>query len=292
MNYDGVISLYNENICNTRDICVEFGISFTKLFSILKEHNIPKREHKVFNRKPNSESTRLKMSESMKKVHAEGRHSGWTAVNSKKEDSYPERVFLKYLKSSDILSEYEILTKHPVGRYVLDFVVAKLKLNIELDGQYHFNDAKTIEKDIRRDEYMKSNGWKVYRISWTYFNKNKEVVMQELIGFINGDEISSRNYTKSDYEVKHSVCGCGGRKLKDSIVCRHCNDLIKRNDASNRRFEVSKEQLESLINENPMSTVGKMFGVSDNAVKKRCRKLGIELKPMRGHWTKVEAGKI
>lgn len=57
------------------------------------------------------------------------------------------------------------------------------------------------------------------------------------------------------------------------------------------KFEVSKEDLEKLVNEKPMTEIGKMFGVSDNAVKKRCKKLGIELKPMLGYWTKKKYGK-
>lgn len=290
MNYNEVISLYNENVCNTRDICVKFGISFAKLFSILKENNIPKRKHRVFNRKPCSESQKLKISETMKKIHSEGKHSGWTAVNSKKEDSYPERVLFKYLSASDELSKYEILPKYPVGRYVLDFVIVELKLNIELDGQYHFNDANTIEKDIRRDDFMKSNGWKVYRISWTYFNKNREVVIRELIDFINSDEVSNRSYTKSDYSVDSLTCRCGNHKFRTSKVCRQCNN--SHGHTTKRKFEISKEELESLVNMIPMISIGKMFGVSDNAVKKRCRKLGIELKDMRGYWRKMQTGKI
>ena len=34
-----------------------------------------------------------------------------------------------------------------------------------------------------------------------------------------------------------------------------------------------------------------MFGVSDNAVKKRCKSLGIDVKDMRGYWQKLEASK-
>lgn len=58
-----------------------------------------------------------------------------------------------------------------------------------------------------------------------------------------------------------------------------------------KKFEVPKEELESLIKDTPMAKIGQMFGVSDNAVKKRCMKLGIELKPMRGQWTKIKAQK-
>jgi hypothetical protein len=59
-----------------------------------------------------------------------------------------------------------------------------------------------------------------------------------------------------------------------------------------RKFEVSKEELETLVKEKPMTLIGKIFGVSDNAVKKRCKKLGIELGSMRGYWQKTEAGKL
>ena len=38
-----------------------------------------------------------------------------------------------------------------------------------------------------------------------------------------------------------------------------------------------------------MTAIGKIFGVSDNAVKRRCKLLGVELKDMRGYWAKQQA---
>lgn len=278
-----IVSLYNENTCNTRDISERFNMSSTKLFSILKKHNVPKREHKVFNRKPYSTEAKIKISETMKKVHAEGKHPGWTAVNSKKEDSYPEKTLLQYMKASTYLSQYTILPKYPISRYVLDYVIVERKINIEMDGQYHFSDTKTIEKDIKRDEYLTSNGWKVYRISWTYFSNHKELVLNELIDFMNSEEIICRNYCLSDYSKEESRCECGRIKCKTSTLCKKCNNAKK----INRKFEISREELSALVITKPMTEIGKMFGVSDNAVKKRCKKFGIELIPMRGHWTRT-----
>lgn len=40
-----------------------------------------------------------------------------------------------------------------------------------------------------------------------------------------------------------------------------------------------KEKLQELIDSLPMTTIGKMFGVSDNAVRKWCKKYGIEKSP-------------
>jgi hypothetical protein len=33
-----------------------------------------------------------------------------------------------------------------------------------------------------------------------------------------------------------------------------------------------------LVSQYPMTTIGKMFGVSDNAIRKRCKKLDVDFK--------------
>jgi|GEM_PF-2025442 len=53
--------------------------------------------------------------------------------------------------------------------------------------------------------------------------------------------------------------------------------------------DLSKEELEKLVWSMPTVQVAELFGVSDTAVGKRCRVLGIK-KPPRGFWSKVEAG--
>jgi hypothetical protein len=47
---------------------------------------------------------------------------------------------------------------------------------------------------------------------------------------------------------------------------------------SKLKFEVSKKELKKLIDENSYEKIGRMFGVSGNAIKKRAKKLGIKLK--------------
>lgn len=48
-----------------------------------------------------------------------------------------------------------------------------------------------------------------------------------------------------------------------------------------RKFEISKEDLENLISNNSYEEIGRNFGVSGNAIKKRARLLGITLKKRR-----------
>lgn len=50
----------------------------------------------------------------------------------------------------------------------------------------------------------------------------------------------------------------------------------------------SKEELEKLVWEQPSPTLGKLLGISDVAIKKHCKKLGIS-KPPRGYWAKKKA---
>lgn len=99
----------------------------------------------------------------------------------------------------------------------------------------------------------------------------------------------TENFTGKNQKHKIYTCiDCGAKILRKSIRCTKCSNTFK----SELKFEVSKEELESLIKEKPMTEIGKQFGVSDNAIKKRCKKLGIELKDMRGYWSKLRAGKI
>jgi hypothetical protein len=51
----------------------------------------------------------------------------------------------------------------------------------------------------------------------------------------------------------------------------------------------SAAALEKLIWEKPTSQVAKDLGVSDKAVEKHCKKLGLK-KPPRGYWAKIQAG--
>ena len=54
---------------------------------------------------------------------------------------------------------------------------------------------------------------------------------------------------------------------------------------------LDKEDLEKLVWSSPLSTLGDMFGKSDNAVRKWAKQEGIPL-PNQGYWNKVAAGKI
>ena len=70
---------------------------------------------------------------------------------------------------------------------------------------------------------------------------------------------------------------------------RYCSESCSRE--ASKRFNPTKEQLQKLVMGMPTVNVAALFGVSDVAVAKRCKKLGVEKRP-RGYWAKHYAGKI
>ena len=52
---------------------------------------------------------------------------------------------------------------------------------------------------------------------------------------------------------------------------------------------LTREQLYDMVWQKPLVALALEFGISDVAVKKRCKRLGFPT-PSRGYWAKVEAG--
>lgn len=84
-------------------------------------------------------------------------------------------------------------------------------------------------------------------------------------------------------------CVCGKVFIKPKDTSTYCS--YKCSSKASRKFDPTKEELQSLVNMYPTTKVAKMYGVSDVAVAKRCRRLGIS-KPTRGYWRKKEMGKL
>lgn len=75
--------------------------------------------------------------------------------------SLPEVLLWRELRSK--AGDIRFRRQHPIGRYVLDFYVASLKLAIEIDGEAHDMGDRP-ERDIARDEWLREQGVEVMRI--------------------------------------------------------------------------------------------------------------------------------
>lgn len=77
--------------------------------------------------------------------------------------------------------------------------------------------------------------------------------------------------SKNKKQPKNKCKHCGKEIIKKSTYCSACVGT------NNHKFEIPKEEMEKLIQEKSFVEIGKLFGVTDNSIKKRCIKLGIDL---------------
>ena len=65
-----------------------------------------------------------------------------------------------------------IVTQYPMGRYRIDIAFPQYKLAVECDGRQFHSTKEAMERDRRKDNYLRSNGWTVIRISGRTINKS------------------------------------------------------------------------------------------------------------------------
>lgn len=80
---------------------------------------------------------------------------------------------------------------------------------------------------------------------------------------------------------------CGGTKASNAHECAKCTPAQK------RHFEVNRDELKEMIYTLPFTQIGKNFGVSDNAIRKRCKLFGLPTKKSEiKQYSKEEWNKI
>lgn len=134
------------------------------------------------------ESTKINMSNSVKKRIENGTHIGWKSRNI---ISYPEQFFINVLNNNNIEFEFnysinkrnDLLIDEPYN-YFLDFYFPKKKIALEIDGKQH---KYRSGHDKIRDERLSNVGIKVFRIKWKSINndKGKEYIKNEIESFLN-----------------------------------------------------------------------------------------------------------
>jgi hypothetical protein len=121
-------------------------------------------------------------------------------------------------------------------------------------------------------------------------NGDRTDVRPENLALVTASELRARTLGEPAAPVSLSCQRCG--KPFEAPASdghrKYCSALCA--SRASRRFEVTPEELEKLVWEMPTTEVAKLFGVSDKAVEKRCKKYGIR-KPPRGYWAKVDTDK-
>ncbi len=89
-----------------------------------------------------------------------------------------EATLWNHLKGSQ-LEGRKFRRQHSILYYILDFYCANEKINVELDGQQHF-EGEGLENDTKRDEYLKSLNIKTLRFENKQIFENIDGVLNEI----------------------------------------------------------------------------------------------------------------
>lgn len=103
----------------------------------------------------------------------------------RKNETESEKILWGKLRNNQVKG-YKFRRQHPIGLYIADFYCHKLKLIIEVDGEYH-NLPEQIEKDKERTQILESNGLKVIRFNNHEIHENVDKIISEII--LKTDEI-------------------------------------------------------------------------------------------------------
>lgn len=78
---------------------------------------------------------------------------------------------------------YKFRRQFPIDKYIVDFCCLKKRLRIELDGGQHNEKLRTARDEVR-DEYLKSQNFRILRIWNNELGQNTEGVLQKVLDLL------------------------------------------------------------------------------------------------------------
>jgi predicted RNA-binding Zn-ribbon protein involved in translation (DUF1610 family) len=99
-------------------------------------------------------------------------------------------------------------------------------------------------------------------------NKPLSMVLDHINGVPNDNRLENLRFLCPNCNSQTDTFAGRNKKIPSYNKVKH---TIPRK----RKFEISKEELQELLKNNSYVSIGKMFGVSDNAIRKRCKIFGI-----------------
>lgn len=221
----------------------------------------------VKNPQKHTEETKKKISEIRIKYLQENPDKVPYLLNHhSKGESYPEKYFNEILEKTNL--KYERYFR--IGLYELDFAFLNKKIDLEIDGEQHCVDLKIVNSDIKRDKFMKDNGWDIIRINWKkyqrFIKEEKIIFIEKLINHIENKDISNFKPTyKIDDNLKRKkyFCECGNLIYIKGKSCNKCS-RIKSRKVKRPSVEILLED----VNKIGYEGTGRKYKVSGNNIKK------------------------
>lgn len=93
-----------------------------------------------------------------------------------------EILLWQKLKAGSMMN-YTFNRQKPLGRYIVDFYCKPLKLVIEIDGAYHFEDEQKL-RDAERQVSLEKMGLQFLRFHDEQIKKDLDLVLKEIEAYI------------------------------------------------------------------------------------------------------------
>lgn len=211
---------------------VEFCISF---YNIDTSH---------FKNTKHSEESKRKLSEKRKKYLKENPKShSWSKFHDK--ETEPEKRLAEYLTK---LNKFQVHRWYNIPEsekfFEIDFAIPELKIAIEVNGEQHYNrDGSLADYYKKRDDYIKSLGWKTLQIHYVLCFKEDKLneIFNELISSISNDDLNSLELKllESGKQIINAKEVRKEEKLKkkQEILSQREKVLLENNEALKKKLE-------------------------------------------------------
>lgn len=282
-------------------------------------------------RPPTSEETKKAISEKRKEwLKNNPEKHPWRNKNKlKSEPCEKAKEFLTQLGVS-FVSEYqpEIEGRY----FSVDIALPDKMIALEVNGNQHYErDGRLKPYYQERHNLLESAGWNVFEIHYSAcFNLDKWAdFANQILNAPLKTDFDYFNYSPRDKKTPYDSCSCGERKCKEALRCNSCfkkrgsffvqkepkkerkaraNPAFNNCECGNLKQFASKvcsncydkemlgnwpsvEEMSKAVWKMPTIKLKERFNASDVAIGKFCKRHGI-VKPPRGYWAKVAAGKV
>lgn len=260
---DELIKLYVDESYSVKDLRKKFKIQSDDIKDILgnkvrSSSEAIKLAHKKYpeNYKHTEESKKIMREKRLEFMKNNPEKTAWRLSNV----SYPEKLCIEYIEKNSLDKKYSIVREYSVFPYFIDFAFVNEMVAIEIDGSQHLLPERK-ERDDKKDKLLNDLGWLVIRVSEKEIKTNIDEVFKQILSIlkdkpkINNHRIGLVVKPKKRHKKERNEFGFTEKQIQS----------IK----SQRRVERPPiDELKKLIEKNGYRGTGKIFGISDNAIRK------------------------
>ena len=260
---DELIRLYVNESYSVKDLRKKFKVQSDDIKDILGDKvrslsDANKLAHKKYpeNFKHTEESKKIMREKRLEFMKNNPEKTAWRLSNV----SYPEKLCIDYIENNGLDKKHSIVREYSVFPYFIDFAFVNEMVAVEIDGSQHLLPERK-ESDNKKDELLNELGWVVIRVSEKEIKTNINDVFDQILTIL-------KTKPKINNHRIGLVVKPKKRQKKERNEFGFTEKQIQSIKSQRRADRPSLEELKTLISEHGYVGTGKMFGVSDNAIRK------------------------